>query len=323
MTAPSAIPPYSSGVCTPKNPDSFALSRSPRSSSRVSPRSPRRSRSRTVGSSGMISRVTNVRTQSRISRSSSVRLRSMTAPYEPADSGVVGHREARSTQWRGDRRSPRAALARARDGSDRRDHGARPADPRPARPPVVPCRRADARRAHEVQYDGAARPDGDRGTPRLLAHHPGHHRSAAGHAGERINLHAGGVADERRRVLALVGPSGTGKTTATLALARRLGYVSDETVSIDPAGRSHRTRSRSRWWSIRAAPRQGAAVAGRPRAAADARRRDAWPVWSSCTAAPTARRDWPGSPPRTACCSSSSSRRRWRCSLARSTRCWR
>jgi hypothetical protein len=55
-------------------------------------------------------------------------------------------------------------------------------------------------------------------------------------AGRRINLHAGGVADEGRRVLAVVGPSGTGKTTATLALAHRLGYVSDETVSIAPAG---------------------------------------------------------------------------------------
>ena len=53
-------------------------------------------------------------------------------------------------------------------------------------------------------------------------------------AGLRVNLHAGGVADERHRVLALVAPSGTGKTTATLALAKRLGYVSDETVSIDP-----------------------------------------------------------------------------------------
>jgi hypothetical protein len=55
-------------------------------------------------------------------------------------------------------------------------------------------------------------------------------------AGRRVNLHAGGVCDESRRVLAVVGPSGTGKTTATLALARRLGYVSDETVSIDPDG---------------------------------------------------------------------------------------
>ncbi len=80
ITAPSAIPPYSSGVCTPKKPDSLALSRSPRSSSRVSPRSLRRSRSSTVDSSGITSRVTKVRTQSRISRSSSLRLRSMPAP---------------------------------------------------------------------------------------------------------------------------------------------------------------------------------------------------------------------------------------------------
>ena len=79
ITAPSPIPPYSSGVWMPKNPAAFALSCSSRSSSSVSPRSLRRSRSRTVCSSGMISRVTNVRTQSRISRSSSVRLRSMTA----------------------------------------------------------------------------------------------------------------------------------------------------------------------------------------------------------------------------------------------------
>ena len=41
LTAPSAIPPYSSGVCTPKNPAPLAFSRSARSSSRVSPRSPR------------------------------------------------------------------------------------------------------------------------------------------------------------------------------------------------------------------------------------------------------------------------------------------
>jgi hypothetical protein len=54
--------------------------------------------------------------------------------------------------------------------------------------------------------------------------------------GRRVNLHAGGVADVRRRVLAVVAPSGIGKTTATRALAERLGYVSDETVSIDPDG---------------------------------------------------------------------------------------
>jgi hypothetical protein len=55
-------------------------------------------------------------------------------------------------------------------------------------------------------------------------------------AGRRLNLHAGGLADDRGRVLALVAASGTGKTTATRVLARRLGYVSDETVSVDPDG---------------------------------------------------------------------------------------
>jgi energy-coupling factor transporter ATP-binding protein EcfA2 len=55
-------------------------------------------------------------------------------------------------------------------------------------------------------------------------------------AGERLNLHAGGVADEQGRVLAVVGPSGAGKTTATRVLAQRLAYLSDETVSITPDG---------------------------------------------------------------------------------------
>jgi hypothetical protein len=55
-------------------------------------------------------------------------------------------------------------------------------------------------------------------------------------AGERVNLHAGSVADDDGRVLVVVGPSGTGKTTATRALAARLHYLSDETASITPDG---------------------------------------------------------------------------------------
>lgn len=52
-------------------------------------------------------------------------------------------------------------------------------------------------------------------------------------AGLRINLHAGAVADEQGRTLAVIGPSGSGKTTAISMLAGRLGYLSDETVSLD------------------------------------------------------------------------------------------
>ncbi len=55
-------------------------------------------------------------------------------------------------------------------------------------------------------------------------------------AGERVNLHAGSVANDAGRVLVVVGPSGTGKTTATRALAAQLHYLSDETASITPDG---------------------------------------------------------------------------------------
>jgi NaMN:DMB phosphoribosyltransferase len=53
-------------------------------------------------------------------------------------------------------------------------------------------------------------------------------------AGTRLNIHAGAVADGEGRALAVVGESGMGKTTAIRALARRLGYLSDETVSVSP-----------------------------------------------------------------------------------------
>ena len=58
-------------------------------------------------------------------------------------------------------------------------------------------------------------------------------------AGRRINLHAGAVADDHGRVLAVIGPSGSGKTTAIGLLATRLGYLSDETVSLDESLRVH------------------------------------------------------------------------------------
>ncbi|WP_148286420.1 hypothetical protein [Microbacterium sp. B19] len=51
--------------------------------------------------------------------------------------------------------------------------------------------------------------------------------------GTHLLLHAGGVAAPDGRVLALVGPSGRGKTTAVRLLGRRFGYVSDESVAVD------------------------------------------------------------------------------------------
>ncbi|MFB9312311.1 ATP-binding protein [Nocardioides plantarum] len=56
-------------------------------------------------------------------------------------------------------------------------------------------------------------------------------------AGRLLMLHACGLADpETGRTVALVAPSGTGKTTASRVLGRDLGYVSDETVAIRPDG---------------------------------------------------------------------------------------
>ncbi|MCT2085771.1 hypothetical protein M3D75_06560, partial [Microbacterium enclense] len=51
--------------------------------------------------------------------------------------------------------------------------------------------------------------------------------------GTRLLLHAAGVAAPDGRVLAMVGPSGRGKTTASRHAGRRFGYVSDESVAVD------------------------------------------------------------------------------------------
>ena len=56
-------------------------------------------------------------------------------------------------------------------------------------------------------------------------------------AGTRLMLHAAGVADDQGRVVALVGPSGMGKTTAAAYLSQHgFGYVTDETVSVGSVG---------------------------------------------------------------------------------------
>lgn len=47
-----------------------------------------------------------------------------------------------------------------------------------------------------------------------------------------LMFHAAGIADDRGRVAAFVGPSGRGKTTISRTLGRHFGYVSDETVAI-------------------------------------------------------------------------------------------
>lgn len=54
--------------------------------------------------------------------------------------------------------------------------------------------------------------------------------------GELWMLHAAAVADDQGRVVAVIGPSGRGKTTASRALGAAYGYVSDETVAIDSRG---------------------------------------------------------------------------------------
>ncbi len=51
--------------------------------------------------------------------------------------------------------------------------------------------------------------------------------------GECLMLHAAGLCAADGATVALVAPSGTGKTTAGARLGRRLGYVSDETVAIE------------------------------------------------------------------------------------------
>lgn len=57
------------------------------------------------------------------------------------------------------------------------------------------------------------------------------------HIGQAVILHAGAVADDSGQVLVLVAASGVGKSTATLALARRgMRYVTDEAVVIRPDG---------------------------------------------------------------------------------------
>ena len=55
--------------------------------------------------------------------------------------------------------------------------------------------------------------------------------------GSRLMFHAAGLATDDGEVIALIAPSGTGKTTAALTLCREsFGYVTDETVSVGVDG---------------------------------------------------------------------------------------
>lgn len=51
--------------------------------------------------------------------------------------------------------------------------------------------------------------------------------------GTLLMFHAAGIADDEGNVVAVVGPSGRGKTTASRFLGQHYGYVSDETIAID------------------------------------------------------------------------------------------
>lgn len=53
-------------------------------------------------------------------------------------------------------------------------------------------------------------------------------------AGQALMFHAAGLAYDDGAVIALIGPSGRGKTTACRQLGHRFGYVSDETVAFRP-----------------------------------------------------------------------------------------
>lgn len=54
--------------------------------------------------------------------------------------------------------------------------------------------------------------------------------------GELVLLHAGAIANDKGDVIALVAPSGTGKTTAVRHLGIDFSYVSDETLACTPDG---------------------------------------------------------------------------------------
>lgn len=92
-------------------------------------------------------------------------------------------------------------------------------------PPVV----CDLRRAAAPPMDAAGHARlGDRVTTTVTT------RAMESVLGDHLLLHSAGLSAPDGRVLALCAPPGTGKTTATRVLGRRLGYVTDETVCVEP-----------------------------------------------------------------------------------------
>jgi hypothetical protein len=83
-----------------------------------------------------------------------------------------------------------------------------------------------------VEIDGRAQRTKDVDVPYLVSRHLTN-ASIRRRSGSCVMLHAAGLATDDGGTVALVASSGTGKTTAGRVLGRTLGYVSDETVTIE------------------------------------------------------------------------------------------
>ncbi len=84
-----------------------------------------------------------------------------------------------------------------------------------------------------VEVDGSAQPTRDPDVPYRVSRQLTH-ASILRRSDHCVMLHAAGVSTDDGGTVALVAASGTGKTTAGRVLGRRLGYVSDETVAVEP-----------------------------------------------------------------------------------------
>ncbi|WP_182920299.1 hypothetical protein [Nocardioides cavernaquae] len=94
--------------------------------------------------------------------------------------------------------------------------------------------------APEVVAAGRARGDCAASTVEEALHLLSQHVTMAAidaSAGEFWMLHAACLVAPSGAAVALVGPSGTGKTTAARVLARSLGYATDETTAVSRSGR--------------------------------------------------------------------------------------